>query len=72
MPYTGADDPKLPANVKRLSVEGRKKWIATWNSVFHESGDESKAFRIANGTITAKEGIISWSQDPWDMSRFTQ
>lgn len=70
MPYTGVNDPKLPANVKKLSADKRKKWIATWNSVFHESGDESKAFRIANGTI--KEGIISWSQDPWDTSQFTQ
>ena len=51
MPFTGPDDPKLPANVKRRSRRVRARWAAVWNSVFERTGDEAAAFRQANGVI---------------------
>lgn len=59
MPYSGPDDPDLPSNVEELPIKKRKKWVATWNSVYKTCMDddgkkkdcEGKAFRIANGTI---------------------
>lgn len=52
MPYSGASDPSLPSNVKKLSTAKKKKWVATFNSVLGTEGKtESDAFAIANGTI---------------------
>lgn len=43
-PYTARNVPDyVPANAG-------SQWAATWNAVFEETGDEEKAFAIANGT----------------------
>lgn len=59
MPYSGPGDKSLPSNVKKLPKKKRSKWVKTWNSAYaaciKDGGStdtcESKAFRIANGTI---------------------
>lgn len=63
MPYSGADDKDLPENVKKLSKKQRKQWVEIFNSTIKDGGDESKAFRYANGVIKkqAKAWIESWN-----------
>jgi hypothetical protein len=57
MPYTGADDPKLPSNVRKLPEKKRSQWVQVWNTTYKacqkEGGSdcEGKAFRTANGVI---------------------
>lgn len=62
--FSGSGDPKLPSNVRKLPKKDRAKWSSTWNSVFRRcmkdkrtkrSTCESRAFSIANGTITSRE-----------------
>lgn len=51
MPYSGADDPKLPANVKKLSDKKRRQWIHVWDSEMAKHSDESRAFAAANSVM---------------------
>lgn len=51
MPYTGPDDPTLPANVKEEPIEVRRQWIAVFDSVYEKTKDEGQAIRAANGVI---------------------
>ncbi len=62
MPYSGANDSKLPANVKKLPIGKRRRWVAIWNSTFRQCRSQSqgkgsvkrcetRAFRTANGTV---------------------
>lgn len=54
MPYSGADDPKIPKNVPPGK---RAQWVAVWNRTFsacQKAGGkecEARAFQMANGTI---------------------
>ena len=57
MPYSGADDPDLPDNVKDLPENEREQWVAIWNDTYESCVDdggsdcESKAFETANGVV---------------------
>jgi len=56
MPYSGADDGKIPGYVPKAK---RARWVAIWNEVYHacqkEGGKtatcEARAFRAANKVI---------------------
>lgn len=62
MPYSGADDPNLPANVKKMSAADRAQWVAIFNDVLDkcikDGGStatcEPSAFKQANGVIKKK------------------
>ena len=67
MPYTGADDPKLPKAVLGLSVKKRSQWVAVFNSVFgtcmgkpgaKKASCESAAFAQAYGVVNKKESAM--------------
>lgn len=59
MPFSGPDDPDLPANVKSRDERIRGQWVEVFNGVFRrcvlinrdETACESDAFRQANGVI---------------------
>lgn len=57
MPYRGASDPSLPANVQKMPEKQRAQWVAIWNETYRrcqrqKGGEcESKAFRTANGFV---------------------
>lgn len=59
MPYSGANDPDLPANVKKMSVKQRRQWVHIFNSALSsalekgESREESerRAYAEANGVL---------------------
>lgn len=59
MPYSGANDPDLPDNVKGLPENDRRQWVSIWNGSFDKcimdgsSPDncEGVAFRNANGVL---------------------
>lgn len=68
MPYSGADDAKLPSNVKSLPPGQRAQWANVWNSAYKACQDgaaakdcEGSAFRQANGV--AKKSL----DDTWDV-----
>jgi len=44
-PYHRRED--LPSGVQKLSPKLQKMWMSTWNSVYKQYKDESKAFRVA-------------------------
>jgi len=56
MPYTGANDPKIPSNVPKSK---RKMWVSVWNNVYKTckkkggttTSCETKAFKTANAAI---------------------
>lgn len=54
MPYT-KDSPNLPDHVKKMPAYAQEIWVSTFNSVLRDSGDEGKAFAIANAA--AKKAI---------------
>ncbi len=66
MPYSGSEDTTLPENVKRLNIQQRKKWVATFNNTIEscqKNGGkadkcEELAFRIANGTVKKEAGAM--------------
>ena len=57
MPYSGANDPDLPDNVKDLPESDREQWVAIWNETYESCVDddgsdcEGKAFAAANGVV---------------------
>ena len=54
MPYSGASDPNLPSNVKKMPSKRRRQWVSIFNRTMAScTGDdcEAKAFRIANGVL---------------------
>lgn len=51
-PYSGPSDEKLPGHVEKLPKGDREKWVAVWNDVYERTGDEGKAFRMANEAIS--------------------
>jgi len=62
--FTGASDPKLPSNVRDLSVAKRRQWVGAWNGRFKqcqadggsEKDCESSAFAVANAAIKELQG----------------
>lgn len=64
MPYSGADDPNLPDNVKNLPEEKRKQWVHVFMSVLKKGGSESSAFAQANGVV--KKELNPDDADPVD------
>lgn len=71
MPYTGADDPSLPGNVKDAAEDKRAQWVQVWNSVYagcvEDGGDvstcEADAFTQANGVLKKRSGIMATLED---------
>jgi len=65
MPFTSVDE--IPAATRaRLTEAEQRQWIAVWNSVFEDTGDESVAFATANAAVkkggdTLEE--VSWQAD---------
>src|SRR3990167_979269 len=58
MPYSGASDPNLPANVKKMPAKKRRQCVHIFNSTMAScEGDdcEGKAFRVANGVLKKKD-----------------
>ena len=59
MPYT-TTSPNLPANVKKLGSNQKKRWVSTFNSAYaqcrRDGGKDcdAKAFKIANGNLKKK------------------
>ena len=55
---------ELPPRIKALSIGDQTRWRQTFNSVFQETGSESRAFAVANSVIKKidvndKESVIS-------------
>lgn len=73
MPYTGASDPGLPANVKKMGDKDKAQWVAVFNSshkkCVDDGGDskecEASAFAQANGVIK-KGGRMAPVQELWE------
>lgn len=75
MPYSGPDDPKLPMQVQAMPPGKRRRWVATWNSVYarclRDNADaanpaawcEAEAFRIANGVVKALDEAVDVLMD---------
>ena len=58
-PYSGPDDSSLPKDIKRLPKDKREVFVATFNSVLSDSGDEGKAFRVARAAAIRKDMVGS-------------
>lgn len=56
MPYNSLAD--LPPYVKRRSKKEQAKWMSVWNDEFKNSGNETEAFKRANGALSL---AIPWS-----------
>lgn len=57
MPFSSTTE--LPESVRgRLSEDEQRQWLAVFNQVFADTGDESRAFAAANGAVSK-----SWSRD---------
>src|SRR3990167_2529388 len=66
MPYSGASDPSLPSNVKKMPAKRRRQWVSIFNSTMQScTGDdcEAKAFRIANGVLKRQSKEMPEYQD---------
>src|SRR3972149_1346569 len=65
MPYSGPDDPGLPANVKSLPANRRAQWVHIWNSTYTAcntrggSDCESEAFGKANGVALEADNLLT-------------
>tara|TARA_Y100000310_G_C20524058_1_gene735122 strand:- start:378 stop:635 length:258 start_codon:yes stop_codon:yes gene_type:complete len=66
MPYSGANDSKLPSNVQKLGSETRSRWVGIFNSAYRKaiaakkpkSKAEAAAFTAANGWLkSSKEEV---------------
>lgn len=55
MPYSGISDSSLPAHVREMSADDRKRWIAVFNSVYARTHDDGQAMRQANGVLAANK-----------------
>ena len=78
MPYSGPDDPKLPANVKSLPADKRSQWIQIWNRSFAAcmkgggGNCEQISFRNANGVVLSDmmtrdlEGVEVLREGTWN------
>lgn len=85
MPYSGPEDPSLPANVKRLPAVKRRQWVHIWNSTYEgcisDGGStatcEANAFRNANGVVTMAlqtrdfANVEIFAVGTWNGNKFT-
>lgn len=67
MPYNSADDKSLPQYVKNKTSSVRKKWVAIFNRVYKEEGEEV-AFIVANKWLKKqkqpiKRSIVTFEAD---------
>lgn len=51
MPYSGVQDVNLPIHVKKLPVSKRRQWLAVFEKILADSGDEGQAMAGANAAI---------------------
>lgn len=61
-PYGGADDPDIPDHVPDDKREG---WVGIFNQVLEDTGNESRAFAVANaylkrGSKSFFQSVLSW------------
>lgn len=56
--FSGASDPKLPDNVKDRPLSLRRRWVAIWNSVFEDTGNEGRAFASANAILKSRKAFL--------------
>lgn len=49
MPYTSITD--VPDHVKKYSKKKQRRWRSIWNSVFKQTGSETRAFKAANASL---------------------
>lgn len=69
MPYTGADDPKLPKNVKAMPAPKRRQFVSVFNSVHKKclagggvsKACDSRAFRQANGVMKGAKEYVEFA-----------
>jgi hypothetical protein len=64
MPYSLDNRDNLPENVKKMADKKQRQWIHVWNSAYDKYGDESKAFKMANGVAGKEKGISLDDLDP--------
>lgn len=64
MPYS-VGSTNLPENVKAMPARRQRQWIAVWNNVYSETGDESRAFASANAVAKMVETIIIQKFNPY-------
>lgn len=57
MPYSGPNDPDLPAHVQRLSEAKRRQWIAVFEEVLADTGDEGRAMAAANAAVKQSTAV---------------
>lgn len=48
MPY---DPNNPPTKVRHLPDKEQRRWVHVWNSVYDRTGDETRAFKAAWGTV---------------------
>lgn len=48
MPY---DPDNPPEKVRHLSDQNQRRWCHIWNSVYNRTGDETRAFKSAWGSV---------------------
>jgi HK97 family phage major capsid protein len=53
MPYSGPNDPDLPEHVQKLPEKKRRQWIAVFEQVLEDTGDEGRAMAAANAAVKA-------------------
>ena len=67
MPYSGKNDPNLPANVQEMPAADREQWVEVFNAAYDScisdggtsSECETSAFKQANGVIKKKSDAVS-------------
>lgn len=64
MPYSGADDPKLPKNVKAVKdAKIRRQWTHVFNGELDKHGDEARAFASANSVLDKAKAKKDWDDE---------
>jgi len=64
MPFTGPNDPNLPANIKNLPANKKSQFVKVFNSSFANcqrsggGGCEAVAFKFANGAVKSSESDL--------------
>ncbi len=64
MPYSGPNDPDLPEHVQKLSEDKRRKWIAVFENVLSDTGDEGRAMAAANAAVKAVSTAVKALDQP--------
>jgi HK97 family phage major capsid protein len=59
MPYSGISDPTLPEQAQALSADQRRQWLAVFEQVLTDTGDEGRAMAAAHAAV--KTPLRYWS-----------